>query len=63
MLDIVAYLKNYAIGETPSINIIKAMNEAENHLTYIQSIDVNSRKTNAQRELEYVVPWIRFMKF
>ena len=56
MLDIVAYLKNYAIGETPSINIIKAMNEAENHLTYIQSIDVNSRKTNAQRELEYVVP-------
>ncbi len=63
MLDIVAYLKNYAIGETPSINIIKAMNEAESHLTYIQSIDVNSRKANAQRELEYELTMNSFHKY
>lgn len=48
----IAYLKNYAIGETPSININKAVAEAESHWQYIQSIDVNKRKANAIRELE-----------
>ncbi len=52
ILEIIAYLKNYAIGETPSININKAMAEAENHWQYIQSIDVSKRKANAIRELE-----------
>ena len=50
--EIIAYLKNYAIGETPSVNINKALAEAENHWTYIQSIDVTNRKSNAVRELE-----------
>lgn len=45
-------MKNYAIGETPSININKALAEAENHWQYIQSIDVDTRKTNAIKELE-----------
>lgn len=50
--EIIAYLKNYAIGETPSVNINKALAEAENHWTYIQSIDVTARKSNAARELD-----------
>ena len=50
--DIIAYLKNYAIGETPSVNINKAVAEAESHWQYIQSIDVTSRRANAQRELD-----------
>lgn len=45
-------MKNYAIGETPSININKALAEAENHWQYIQSIDVDTRKTDAIKELE-----------
>lgn len=51
-IEIIAYLKNYAIGETPSININKAMAEAENHWQFIQSIDVSTRRANAIREME-----------
>lgn len=50
--EVISYLKNYAIGETPSININKALAEAESHWQYIQSIDASKRKTNAIRELE-----------
>ena len=51
--EIIAYLKNYAIGETPSININKAVAEAESHWQFIQSIDsVHLRRSNAQRELD-----------
>lgn len=50
--EIISYLRNYAIGETPTININKAVTEAESHWQYIQSIDVDKRKANAIRELE-----------
>lgn len=51
-VEIIAYLKNYAIGETPSININKAMAEAQSHWQYIQSIDAATRQSNAQKELD-----------
>lgn len=51
--EVVTYLKNYAIGETPSVNIDRALAEAESHLQSIRSIDPNARKANAIRELEY----------
>ena len=50
---VIDYLKNYAIGETPSTNVYKALAEAENHLKYIQSLDgASARQANAQRELD-----------
>ena len=54
--EVVAYLKNYAIGETPSVNIDRALAEAESHWQYISAIDPSVRKANAIRELEYNHP-------
>jgi len=61
--EVVTYLKNYAIGETPSVNIDRALAEAESHLQSIRSIDSNARKTNAIRELEYDVNLFKTYSF
>ena len=50
--DVVAYLKNYAIGETPSMNVDKAMAQIESHWNYIQSINTSARASSALLELE-----------
>ena len=50
--DLVAYLKNYAIGETSSLSIDKAMIQIENHWNYIKSINTSARASSAILELE-----------
>ena len=50
--DVVSYLKNYAIGETPSLNIDKAVVETEHHWSFIRSINTSAGASSAILELE-----------
>jgi len=52
--DVVAHLKNYALGETSAINLRKAFAEVESHRQLVLAIDFSVRLANAQRELQSV---------
>lgn len=51
--EVISHLKNYAIGETHvSINVDKAVAEAESHWLYILSVNITTVKNQILRELE-----------
>lgn len=49
--ETVAYLKNYAIGETPTISVASALEEAKKILKEIQMRNFTRYEEDADREL------------
>lgn len=53
LTETIAYLKNYAIGETPSISVGGALMEAEKILKEIQMRNFTQFEDDAEVELRY----------